>query len=366
MADLVPASELELAEAVRSTRGSLAIRGGGTRAPQAEGDVLSIAGLTGITLYEPGALTMTAGAGTSMSEIGEALAAEGQRLAFEPWDACAVLGRSGTPTLGGCVATNASGPRRVSAGACRDAILGLRFVDGSGEILKNGGRVMKNVTGLDLVRLMCGSRGTLGAITEVSLKLLPGVAATATLTAEGLSVEQAVRAMAAALGTPFEVTGAAHDPQAGATHLRLEGSEASVSYRAERLAAALGDHGAWSVAQGEGPWPRIRDAADLAGEADLWRISVRPSRAPEVVRALPGRSLLDWGGGLVWAEAPSGTDLRADLPGIGHATLLRATPETHARLGSVQPEAEAVARLTGGIRDTFDPSGRFRARPVAA
>ncbi len=367
MGELTPGSAAELADAIRSATGPLAIRGGGTRAPAAEhATTLSIRGIRGITLYEPGALTMVARAGTPMAEIEAALAAEGQRLAFEPWDARTVLGRGGEPTIGGCVATNASGPRRVVAGACRDAVLGLRFVDGEGTILKNGGRVMKNVTGLDLVRLLCGSRGTLGAITEVGLKLLPGVAATATLTAEGLPAVAAVGAMSAALATPFEVTGAAHDPQSGRTHLRIEGSAASVAYRAERLTRALSSHGALSVSEGEGPWPRIRDAADLTGDADLWRISVRPSRAADTVARLPGRALIDWGGGLIWAEAPPGTDLRAACPGIGHATLVRAAADTHSRLGTLHPEPDAIAALSGGIRDKFDPAGLFRARPVPA
>ncbi len=367
---MTPSDEAEVAAAIRGADGRLTIRGGDTRAPaagaKAAGSVLSLAGLSGITLYEPGALTLVAKAGTPMAEIEAALDAEGQRLAFEPWDARPVLGREGEPTLGGCVATNASGPRRMVAGACRDAVLGLRFVDGEGTILKSGGRVMKNVTGLDLVRLLCGSRGRLGAITEIALKLLPGVAATATLTAEGLSVGEAVAAMAAALGTPFEVTGAAHDPQEGRTHLRIEGSEASVAYRAGRVRDALDRHGDWSVTEGAGPWPQIRDAAPLRGDGDLWRISVRPSRAPQVAAALPGRALLDWGGGLVWAEAPAGTDLRAALPQVGHATLVRAAAETHARLGTTHPEAEAVARLTRGIAEKFDPKGLFRAEPVPA
>lgn len=364
---MTPATEEELAGAIRDASGQIAIRGGGTRAPDAGlATVVSVAGLTGITLYEPGALTMVAKAGTPMSEIEATIDAEGQRLAFEPWDSRTILRREGEPTLGGCVATNASGPRRIIANACRDSILGLRFVDGEGTVLKSGGRVMKNVTGLDLVRLLCGSRGSLGAITEVSLKLLPGIGATATLTAEGLPVEAAVSAMSAALSTPYEVSGAAHDPQAGQTHLRLEGSHSSVEYRSERLEKALAGHGSWHRSEGPGPWARIRDAVDLAGSDDLWRISVRPSRAPDVVRALPGRFLLDWGGGLIWAEAPAGTDLRAALAAVGHATLVRGSAETHARLGTLQPEPDALARLTGGIREKFDPRHLFVAHPVPA
>ena len=206
---LKPESEAELAEVVRAARGPLRVRGGGTRMAVPGAD-LTTAGLSGISLYEPGALTLVAGAGTPMADVQAAIDAEGQRLAFEPWDYRSVLGREGAPTLGGCVSVNASGPRRVVAGAARDAVIGVRFVDGSGTVVKSGGRVMKNVTGLDLCKLVCGARGQMGIVTEVALKLLPGVAATRTLVAGGHDAAEAVRVMSAALGTPYEVTGAAH------------------------------------------------------------------------------------------------------------------------------------------------------------
>ncbi|TRD20600.1 FAD-binding protein [Palleronia caenipelagi] len=356
-----PESEAELADVLRSAEGSVAIRGGRTRAPAElpEGLVISTAGLSGIRLYEPGALTLVAGAGTPLAEIEAALTAEGQRLAFEPWDASVVLGRSGRSTLGGVIATNASGPRRIVAGAARDAALGVRLVDGAGEVIRAGGRVMKNVTGVDLVRLACGSRGTLGVITEVSLKTQPGPADAATLVAEGLSPGAAVAAMQAALGTAFEVNGAAHDPARGETALRLEGSALSVELRAERLTKALAGHGDWHVERGR-DWARVRDAADLAGSGDLWRISVRSSDAADLVALLPGRWLMDWGGGLIWAEAPAGTDLRQLMSCAGHATLVRATPETHGRLGTLHPESAGVQRLSDGIAARFDPRGLFR------
>ncbi|MEL6208322.1 MAG: FAD-binding protein [Pseudomonadota bacterium] len=358
-----PGSEAELADAVRGANGPLSVRGGGTRGGAAQGEVLSVAGLSGVELYEPGALTIVARAGTPLSEVEEALAEEGQRLPFEPMDHRALLGTEGAPTVGGMVAANVSGPRRVQAGACRDSLIGVRFVDGSGAIVKNGGRVMKNVTGYDLVKLMAGSRGTLGVLTEVAFKVLPAPDAAATLTLGPLDTARGVAAMALALGSPFEVTGAAQAPD-GRVHLRLEGFEMSVAYRAERLTAALSAYGATEVARDRGEvdalWHSIRDVKPLAdGPGDVWRISVKPSDGPAVLAALGHPpALLDWGGGLVWVRLPDATDVRArlgDLP--GYATLVRASAETRARLPAIPPEPGPLAALAAGLRQKFDPRG---------
>ncbi|CAN0269046.1 unnamed protein product, partial [Chrysoparadoxa australica] len=199
-----PESEAELAEMIAGAREAFHIRGGGTRAigvttaPQ----VLETGGLAGITLYEPGALTLVARAGTPLVEIEAALAAEGQRLAFEPMDHRGLLGTQGAPTIGGVVAANVSGPRRVQAGACRDFMLGVRFVDGTGTVVKNGGRVMKNVTGYDLVKLISGSWGTLGVLTEVSLKVLPQPETAACVMIDGLSEAEAQEVMSRAITSP--------------------------------------------------------------------------------------------------------------------------------------------------------------------
>ena len=180
-----PASEAELAELVAGSKGPLVVRGGGTRTlGHAVGEVLETGGLSGVELYEPGALTLVARAGTPLAQVDAVLAAERQRLSFDPPDLRALLGRNGVSTLGGVVAANASGPRRVQSGAARDALLGVRFVDGSGTVIKNGGRVMKNVTGYDLVKLLAGSRGTLGVLTEVSFKVQAMPEAEATLVIE--------------------------------------------------------------------------------------------------------------------------------------------------------------------------------------
>lgn len=361
-----PDSEEALAETVRAAAASgtaLVIEGGGTRGigSTIPGDTLSTAGLAGITLYEPGALTLVARAGTPMAEIEAALASENQQLPFEPWDGRALSGANGTPTLGGMVAVNASGPRRLQAGACRDSMIGVRFVDGSGAVVKNGGRVMKNVTGLDLVKLMAGSHGTLGVISEIGFKVLPKPEATATIVLEGLDVPTAIAAMTAATTTPFDVTGAAHLPGAApATHVRVQGFSGSVAYRAKELQRALSRFGSARIEEGDGEWTAIRDAVPLADDdGAVWRISVQPTDGARVAAALPDAALLfDWAGGLVWARVPESFDLRAALSGIpGHATLLRGDPETHARLGTFQPEPAPVAGLAAGLRARFDPHG---------
>ncbi|WP_170452067.1 FAD-binding protein [Ruegeria arenilitoris] len=358
-----PESESELAEIVAGLNEPVRVVGGGTRGVTGPDRMLSTEGLRGITLYEPGALTLVAQAGTPLAEIEAALEAEGQQLAFEPMDHRALLGSSGAPTIGGVVAANVSGPRRIQAGACRDFLLGVRFVDGQGQIIKNGGRVMKNVTGYDLVKLMAGSWGTLGVLTEVSLKVLPKPEASATLAVPAKDAATAVRILSEALKSPFEVTGAAYDPQQQRALIRIEGFAESVSYRTGRLQELLAQFGAVDpVEPSDALWQTIGDAADFADTAgDVWRISVKPGDAPEIAaRAEADRTLFDWGGGLIWALVPAGTDLRARIGAFsGHATLVRAGADTLARLGRFQPEPQGIAALTQGIRQKFDPRGMF-------
>ena len=321
--------------------------------------MLETSGLSGIRLYEPGALTLVAGAGTPLAEVEAALAEANQRLAFEPMDHRAVLGTGGAPTIGGVVAANVSGPRRVQAGACRDFLLGVRFVDGRGVAVKNGGRVMKNVTGYDLVKLLCGSWGTLGVLSEVSLKVLPAAETQAALRIDCGGLDAAVAAMSAALGSPWEVSGAASDG-AGVVSLRIEGFAESVRYRAERLAGVLAKFGAVEMLDDpEAHWVGLRDLAAFHGlPGDLWRISVKPGEAPGVVAGLGAeRVQLDWGGGLIWALAEPGSDLRARMGVAGHATLMRAGAETRARLGMFHPEPPALAAISAGLRAKFDPRG---------
>jgi glycolate oxidase FAD binding subunit len=356
-----PASEAELSDLICAAQGPLRIAGGRTRdiGKPVAGELLETGGMRGITLYEPGALTLVVQAGTPLAEVEAALASESQRLPFEPVDLRALLGRNGAPTVGGMVATNASGPRRVQVGACRDSLIGVRFIDGAGAVIKNGGRVMKNVTGYDLVKLMAGSWGTLGVLSECSFKLLPVPETQATLLSEALDLPQAVDLMSRALGTPYEVNGAARD-EAGRVALRIEGFAEQVRYRLGALQDALG--GEWEIIEGAasgGIWAGIRDVTGFAGRAgDVWRISVRPSDAPALVARIGAPVLLDWGGGLIWALVPEGTDLRARLGAFhGHATLIRGSEATRAALPVFQPEAAPVAALSAGLRAKFDPRG---------
>ncbi len=364
-----PESEADLAEIIAAAKAPFHIRGGGTRGigrPVA-GEVLETGALSGITLYEPGALTLVAQAGTPLAEIEAALQAEGQRLAFEPMDHRGLLGTTGAPTLGGVVAGNVSGPRRVQAGACRDFMLGVRFVDGAGRVVKNGGRVMKNVTGYDLVKLMTGSWGTLGVLTEVSLKVLPTPETAASLVIRGLSAQDAVGAMARAMGSPFEVTGAAHLPSGGdgpsETVLRIEGFETSVHYRANRLRDMFAEHDVPIESDPDhvaARWSAIRDVQAMTGQpGDVWRISCTPSEGPALAARLDAQQLLfDWAGGLIWARVPEGTDARARLGAFGgHATLVQGSEATRAALPVFQPEPAPLAALTDGVRAQFDPRG---------
>lgn len=354
-----PESEDHLADSIRSATGALSVRGGGTREPLADGTPLETSGLSGITLYEPGALTLVARAGTLTEEIVSKLAAERQRLAFEPPDLRALLGTRGASTIGGVIAAGASGPRRIAVGAARDFLLGVRLVDGTGQVVANGGRVMKNVTGYDLVKLMAGSRGTLGVLTEVSLKVMPMPETEATLLIDAPDASRAVAVLSAALGSPYDVTGAGWSN--GQAMVRIEGLAPSVEYRAGRLAALLARHGAVDRASDGAPlWRALRDVTAFAGQAgDIWRFSVKPSDAPGIVARLGGvPSMLDWGGGLIWALLPEGADARAmAAPYIGHATLVRAGTETRAGLPMLEPESPAVTRLSAGLRRMFDPRG---------
>jgi glycolate oxidase FAD binding subunit len=388
-----PRSEAEAADIIRAHHASrlpLKIAGGNTRAlmgnPVRADDGLRSVNLTGILAYNPAEMVMTARAGTPVREIEAALAENRQMLAFEPMDHRAVMGTAGEPTIGGVFAVNSSGPRRLSGGAARDHLLGLRFVNGRGEAVKAGGRVMKNVTGLDLVKLLAGSHGTLGFMTELTFKVLPAPETAETVLVSGLMDDEATAAMATAMTLPLDVSGAAHLPltvrhrflsnrlpDGAATVLRLEGLKSSVEARLGKLVSALSRFGA--VSRIAGPesrqlWQEIRDCrayADGTSRA-LWRISVAPTAGHQVVAALRLEAgvdaCYDWQGGLVWmrmeADPEAGMLRRlVKAAGGGHATLVRASDAVRAAVPVFEPQSAAIEALQQRIRLALDPAGLF-------
>jgi glycolate oxidase FAD binding subunit len=342
---------------------------------------LDLSGLSGITLYEPEELILSARAGTPIAEIEKLLAANNQELAFEPVDYGPVYGAAaGGGTIGGALAANLAGPRRIKAGAARDHFLGFTAVSGRAEIFKSGGRVVKNVTGYDLCKLMAGSHGTLAAMTDVTVKVLPRAETEETVLVLGLDDAAAARAMSAAMNSSNDVSGAAHFPaplaasiqaEAGTalTALRLEGVAPSVKHRRRALEALLKPLGEIAVLEETASrevWRAIRNVMPFTGGARaLWRISVAPSRGHEVAAAIGegAEYFYDWAGGLIWAALPASGDggaarVRAALKG-GHATLIRAPAAIRAAVPVFEPQDAGLAALTRRVKESFDPKGVF-------
>ena len=384
MTAIAPADEAELAAAIgdaAAARTPLAIEGGGTRRglgrPTQTAATLSTAAIKGVTLYEPTELVISARAGTPLEEVEVLLAGRRQRLAFEPLDHRPILHSGGTPTVGAVAAANLSGPRRIQAGAARDSLIGIRAINGRGEVIKSGGRVMKNVTGYDLVKFLSGSYGTLAVFSEVTFKVVPVPETETTLVLEGLNDETAVKALSAALTSPWSVTGAAHlpamDHEPARTLIRIDGFEASVRERRTKLSAALAAYGAAEAlpeADATALWHAVRDGTALNAlkRAVIWRLSVRPGDGPRLVaelrRTLPCRVFYDWGGGLVWLAATDTGDsagalvVREAVAGIGgHATLVRAPDNVRLAVEVFEPQPPPVMDLTRCIKATFDPEG---------
>lgn len=374
-----PADEKQLIEVVAAAIANeepLEIVAGGSkrslgRPPQLP-HTLDVAAFAGIRQYEPEELVLTAGAATPLAEIERTLAAKRQMLAFEPADWRALLGSAVTsPTLGGVVACNLSGPRRICQGAARDHVLGVAAISGRGEAFKAGGRVVKNVTGYDLCKLLAGSYGTLAVMTEISVKVLPAPEATRTVALTGLDDARAVAAMTHCLNSPHELSGAAHLPNANGrarTLSRVEGPTPSVEARSQALRDELKPFGTAEIlgdADSEVLWKSVRDAVPLAaGEQAIWRVSMAPTASPAflgaVRTALDVDYFLDWGGGLVWlavrgAEDGGAGPIRAALGGQGHATLARASAALRAAVPVFQPLPPALAALSARVKDGFDP-----------
>ena len=350
---------------------------------------LDLSALNGVTLYEPEELVLSAKAGTPLREIEALVADKRQELAFEPMDYGPLLGgEAGAATIGGVIASNLSGPRRIKSGAARDHFLGFSAVSGRGETFKSGGRVVKNVTGYDLCKLIAGSWGTLAAMTDVTIKTLPRAETEQTILVLGGDAAAANKVMASAMGSYGDVSAAAHLPvtiaadvtetasaRSAVTALRLEGVTPSVVQRKSLLESLLAPFGALvslDETSSRALWRTIRDVTPFAakgrrGGADIWRISTAPARGAEIGRVLVDKAgaeiLYDWAGGLVWAALARSDDAQAPLVHAtvaaagGHATLIRAPAAVRAKVDVFTPEPAPLAALTQRVRKGFDPHG---------
>jgi len=408
MTALMPRDAQDVETAVRDAIGAgqpLEIVGHGSKRAighrSATNALLDVSGLNGVTAYEPNELILTVQAGASLHDIDQLIVAKNQQFAFEPMDTSALLGTAAERgTIGGMIAAGLAGPRRVKAGGVRDHLLGVHAVSGFGDSFKTGGRVVKNVTGYDLCKLLAGSWGTLAVMTEVTLKVMPKSESERTLVLRALDDLAANRAMTMALGSPFDVSGAAHLPasalragtagldQFGApreavTLLRLEGTAASAAHRAAALGKSLEPFGAAEMledAASAAIWGAVRDVQPFAvagalGAWPVWRIVCPPAAGGALGQALArdtgGDVIYDWGGGLIWAALPPKPDAQAALVRQrveavgGHATLLRASEQVRREVDVFHPQAKGLAALGERVRLSFDPKtilnrGRLR------
>jgi len=365
----------------------LTLRGGASKSTLGrhveDHTILDLSGLSGVSLYEPEELVMTAGAGTRLTDIEAALSEHGQQLAFEPPRWNALLGSTAEPTIGGVFACNLSGPRRFKAGAARDHLLGVKGVTGRGEAIKTGGRVVKNVTGYDLCKLAAGSYGTLLAMTEVTFKVLPTAEKQRTVLLFGFDAGQAVAALGDAARSPHDVSGLAYLPAAAAARsavgyvsqsggsvaaIRVEGPGPSVEYRCAALRAAFTDaKGVEELhsANSRTLWREIAEVAPLMVAPVVWRLSVPPAEGAGIAARLSAfvvdQVLFDWSGGLIWCGTKEFTpgqdrDVRGVVDSVGgHATLIKADADVRAQAAVFHPQPAELAALARRVKDSFDP-----------
>jgi glycolate oxidase FAD binding subunit len=358
--------------------------------PMATNALLDLSALNAVTAYEPNELIITVQAGAPLADVLSLIDSKNQQFAFEPIDTGPLLGTPGVGTIGGMIGAGLAGPRRIKAGGARDHLLGAHAVSGFGDSFKAGGRVVKNVTGYDLCKLLAGSWGTLAVMTEVTLKVMPRPESERTLVLRGLDDVTANKAMTAALGSPFDVSGAAHvpnsafrgaadglrdlgSPQQAVTLLRLEGITASAAHRTAALGKALSPFGTVQIiedAASIAAWTSVRDvrpfAADRAlGAWPVWRIVCPPASGgalgERLSRDTGGDVIYDWGGGLIWAALPPKPDAQAALVRArvdavgGHATLLRASEQVRREVDVFHPQQGGLAALAERVRHSFDP-----------
>lgn len=346
---------------------------------------LDLSGLTGVTLYEPQELVLSARAGTPIAEIEKLVADNGQELAFEPMDYGPLLG---TPTVGGTIggalAANLSGSRRIKAGAARDHFLGFSAVSGRGETFKSGGRVVKNVTGYDLCKVMAGSYGTLGAMTDVTIKTLPAAETEETILLRGLDDANACRAMAEAMASSCDVSGAAYIPSHLARRFELEGAQSAAAFRIEGVRPSVehrrnmllymtkhhGPAETFAKVISQRFWRNVRNVTPFAADGPtkdraIWRLSVPPARGFEIAEAIStaAQMFYDWAGGLIWVAMIPSDDGGASIlrqavaKTGGHATLVRAPAAIRAKIDVFHPQDAGNAALSRRIKESFDPKG---------
>lgn len=373
-----PTDIRELTDIVLDAAGSgekLEIRGGGGKTvfgcDRDDVGILDMRGFASIIDYDPAELTLRAGAGAPLAEIQRLVAAEGQMLAFEPWDQAHLFGGvPGGGTIGGALASGAAGPRRLSRGGARDHLLGFEAVSGRGERFIAGGNVVKNVTGFDLSKLVCGSWGRLAALTQVTLKVLPAPRSIESFTLDGLTPDIAQAALNAAMRSQAEVAAAAHSPDTPShTVFRLEGVEPSIRARASLLTSLLAPFGKlrpMDAAEADGFWSGLQNVSALSGANILWRLHVPPSRGVALAQELCGDDanwLMDWAGGLIWvSDIDDASRVRAAAARAGgHALLIRAPVAMRATIPALHPAAPGVARVERAVRAAFDPAGVFEA-----
>lgn len=353
--------------------------------------VLDVSALNAVVSYEPNELIVTLQAGAPLADVLSLIDAKNQQFAFEPMNTAPLLGTPVSGTIGGMIAAGLAGPRRIKAGGARDHLLGAHAVSGFGDSFKTGGKVVKNVTGYDLCKLLSGSWGTLSVMTEVTLKVMPKPEAERTLLLRGLDDAVANKAMTAALGSPFDVSAAAHLPKSAfraktddglgdlagqdeaLTMLRLEGITASASHRAGSLRELLAPFGTATLVEDGASaalWAAIRDVLPFAASGALgawpvWRIVCPPASGAalgtQLARETGGNVIYDWGGGLIWAALPPKADAhapvvrqRTDAFG-GHATLIRAAEDVRRSVDVFHPQAPGIAALSERVRASFDP-----------
>jgi glycolate oxidase FAD binding subunit len=371
---------------------TLEIVAGGTKRalgrPMKTDHVLDVSRLAGIVEYEAAELVLTACPGEPLALINAELAKKRQMLAFEPPDWRALLGAEGEPTLGGVIACNLAGSRRVRAGSARDYILGFSAVNGFGEIWKAGGKVVKNVTGYDMCKLQAGAYGTLSALTELTIKVMPKPETACTVVLHGLADDVAIPVLANALNSPLEVSGAAHLPASAArrskvsvvaaglgaaTAMRLEGPRPSVVYRTTALEALVGRGLRLNEAETEAFWSEVGVVQPLLAQRPriVWRLCPTPSHAPSVAYSIlsalqSAEFFFDWGGGLIWLSLDAeeaGPDAGAGIvrPAVktagGHATLVVAPDAVRASVPVFEPLSAGLAQLTARVKSGFDPRG---------